>query len=74
MIPGTSAPAEARGRSAGAAVLVFPVRHATVPEGGREIGGGDPLSPGVISCAGELPELSVRRTELEEEIVALWEG
>lgn len=63
-------------RMQGAAVLVFPVRHATVPDGGRASGGGDPLPLGgpVISPLGELPPLAARRTELEEEILALWEG
>jgi hypothetical protein len=75
MISGISAHSEARGRSEGAAVLVFPVRHATVPDGGREIGGGDLLwGEPVISPFGELPALSAGRTELEEEILALWEG
>lgn len=58
-----------------AVVHVFPDRRATVPPGGwRARGGGLPISAPIVSPFGELLALSVRREELEEEILALWEG
>lgn len=76
MISARPAHPDTRARPEGAAVLVFPLRSATVPSGIRDLRGGGPLlSRGpILFPFGELPVLLVCRQTLEEEILALWEG
>ena len=72
MISAMPALAEARERDERAAVLVFPVRSATVPGGTRDFG--DSVPP--LSREPVPPPFARRvcREELEEEVLALWEG